>query len=369
MWQYYFIAIYIFIVVGFIKPKIGDKNNGKLLALLIPAFIIAAMRGNGMGDYFAYIRYGEHIRTINDVLYANIGMEIGYKAICYIINLFHFPRQTVIIIMNTISFSCIYVFIKKYSSDWSMPVLLYLPLYFQFEMHAARTGVAIAIVALGMGCLLDKKTWKFLLAVAIASLFHRTSFIALLLYFISKMNIQVIPGCILIFIEALAVKILDIDRILASLMSLVRLDVFARKFLSYANSSEYGYTLKLYDPRIVIALMVFASCSIMIKRRDDIDRLCINSVFMYLFMLVFFSKHTFIAYRLSSYFYIPFIIEIPRLALKLKVQVNNKKQKVLVFYTILILFSTLNLVYASHNPEYITFIKNGEGLRPWETNR
>lgn len=365
MWQYYFITIYVFLVVGFIKPKIGDKNNGRLLALLIPIFFMAAMRGNGMGDYFTYIRYGESIRTINDVLHKNIGMEIGYKAICYIINLFHLPRQSVIIIMNTISFICIYIFIKKYSLDWSMPVLLYLPLYFQFEMHAARTGVAISIVALGMGCLLDKKIWKFVLAVVIASFFHNTSFIALLLYFAYNINIQLIPGCIIFFLEVLIVKLVDIDRILASCLSMMNLNSFARRFLSYVNNNEYGYPLNLYDPRILIALLVFISCSILINKKENIDRLCISSIFMYGFTMILFSGHTFIAYRLSSYFYLPFIIEIPRLALKFKTQANNKNQKVFIFYAILLLFSVLNFVYASHNPEYIPFYKNGEGLRPW----
>ena len=369
MWQYYFITIYVFVVVGFVKPKIGNRNTRKLLALLIPAFVIAAMRGNGMGDYFAYIRYGESIRTIKDVLYKNIGMEVGYKGLCYIINLLHLSRQTVIIVMNAISFCCIYSFIRKYSLDWSMPVLLYLPLYFQFEMHAARTGVAIAIVALGMGHLLDNKIWKFLLYIVIASMFHRTSFIALLLYFVYKINIPVIPGCIFFPLEMLGVKILNIDRIMISAMSFMHLDIFAQKFISYANSNQYGYSLKLFDPRILIALLAFFSCNILIHKKENIDRLCINSVFMYGAIMILFSGHTFIAYRLSSYFYIPFIIEIPRLALKLKPQENSKNQKILVFYTIVILFSVLNLAYASQNPEYIPFFKNGEGLRPWTTNR
>lgn len=366
MWTYYFVVIYTMIIVGFVKPTTKELKKTKLILLILPIFIYAAIRGNGKGDYFNYISRGQYLYNWSDVFHRNIGMEIGYKIVSYVIKILRLPRQSVIIVFNFISALCLYDFIKRYSTHWTMSVLLYLPIFFQFEMHAARTGVAISIVFWGMKYIEDRKFIKYCIVVIIASSFHTTAIVALILYWLYKVKLKTSISIIILTFDLLFSMFIGLDRVVSIILSSLHLNSILTKYLAYSSSVDYGYSMKIYDPRILIGVIVYLVCCSFIKDELPYERFSLNSIYIYVFLMIAFSNHTFLAYRISIYFYYPIIALLPKLISDNRMIFgDNKKAKVLIFYVVLFSFSMLNFVYASKNLEYIVFWKNGQGILPW----
>lgn len=370
MWPYYLIIIYIFIVVGFVLPKIGDKNKYKYLFMIIPLFLFAAIRGNGKGDYFAYIDRGAKIKNIYDILYDNYaGMEIGYRAIAYLVYILKLPRQFTVIFMNVISLTNISVYIKKNSEDWSLSLLLFMPLFFLFDMHAARTAVSISICALGYKYIKEKNLVKYIICVMIGCMFHSVAVISILAYFISYKRITLKTGLIVLMFEMAIIRFININTFLSHAFNLIHLNYFSEKILTYTTTKSdlYGYPMKLYDPRIWLGIVVFTAATVYICEKNDVVRFMTNGVWLYVFILILFSNTSMFAYRLSSFFYPYLIVLVPSIVTNFKIQKNligyNHGKRVGLFYTILSLFTVLNFAYAKVSmAEYVPFFVNGYGI-------
>lgn len=365
MWSYYFFVVYLFFAISLVSPKLKDQNVKKYMFLIIPLFLYAACRGNGIGDYFNYLNRGQYVNNITDIFFTDIGMEIGYKVLALFIKILHLPRQSIIIFMNTISFLCLNSYIKKYSSHWSLSLLVFLPVFFQFEMHAARTGVAIAIISLGYKYIERKQFISYLVTVFLASLFHTTALIALILFVFGNKEIKLKIGIPIIILEYFFVGIMGIDNIVIFFLSKLHMNNFLIKYIAYSNSQEYGYSLQLWDPRIFIGIIVYIIACLFIKNKTSFEHIAINSIFLYTSFLILLSSHTFIAYRISSFFYYPMISLIPSIIAKGEFSKQTKNINIIMLYGIVIAFSILGCVYASQNPEYIPFWDNGKGLLPW----
>lgn len=364
---YTFIVICLFFFIGIISPKYRDKNKIQYLFIIMLLFWIAALRGSGNGDYYNYIERGQYINSIHDVFYKDIGMGIGYKTLAYIIKLLHLPRQTIIIAMNAISFLCLNKFIKRYSNHWSLSLLVFLPIFFQFEMHAARTGVAIAIISLGYKYIESRDFIRYFMVVLVASLFHMTAFIALILYFIYGKKTSFRKGLFIIAVAFIVVSMVDIDNIVLFLLNNLGMTYFSAKYVTYVNSVEYGYALSLLDPRIWVGVVIFVVASLFIKNKSEFEEFGINNALLYSFMLILLSEHTFIAYRVSSYFYYPVMTLVPSIISHGEFSKKDKRVRVVIFYGILICFTILGYVYASLTSfvEYIFFWNNAEAVLPW----
>lgn len=366
MWTYYFVVIYIAVIVGFINPMVKENKKTKLLFALVPLFVYAAIRGNGNGDYFNYINRGQYVNSISDIFMCDIGMEIGYKFLSYIIKCMRLPRQTIIIIFNVISAVCLNSYVKKYSKHWTLSLLLYLPIFFQFEMHAARTGVAISIIFCGMKDIEERKLLKYIGFVFLATCFHLTAFIALALYWLYNLKIKKQVGILLLLVDIYISMFIGIDKVVISIMSSLHLKTILAKYLAYSSSLEYGYAMNMFDPRILMGVLIYLVCTCSIVKINNSDNFSLNCIFMYVILLIMFREHTFIAYRVSSYFYYPIIALIPKLVADNNLVFGGKKGScVMMFYSVIFLFTALNMVYASQNPEYILFWKNGQAIKPW----
>ena len=128
MMPYYLLIIFI-LILQLRFNQTSEKHISFFGAFLV-LFMFAALRGNGDGDYFNYLSYSKLVTSIEDVLEASIPTEIGFRLISYFVNSVGLHQQMVIAIMNFISLTCIFLFIKKYSPDKLLSVFLFLPLYF-----------------------------------------------------------------------------------------------------------------------------------------------------------------------------------------------------------------------------------------------
>lgn len=352
MWPY-FIIVFIIVLLQF-RFFINTPQKMRFYIGITVLFLFAAMRGNGDGDYFAYLTRGSYILSLNDVFHNTTGMEAGYCFIAFIVNLFGLPKQFIIACMNLISLFCIGKFIKKYSPIWCLSLLIFIPLYLQFDMHAARTAVAISITTLGIDYIRKRKLFQFSIIILTASLFHTTALIAFVIYFLVNVKISVYIGMLVIAIEMVIVRVIGLDYMILQVLKNFKLDSVYNRFLTYASSEVYGYPFSLLDPRLWLVIAVFICSKYILFKPSKTENLFINCCYANCFFLIVFSEHTFVAYRISAFFNIYTIILIPMMIQKICRQIKNYNDSIIkknIIITSLLLFFciyAMGYVYTSY---------------------
>ncbi|MCL2151837.1 MAG: EpsG family protein [Oscillospiraceae bacterium] len=307
-----YIVLVLFIALIQIRKKTNlDEVDRTYFFALLVLFLFAALRGNGDGDYFAYLRFSTYVTSFRHVISPSVPVEIGFRFISYIVNTAGIHPQYVIMIMNAISLICVSVFIRKYSSDRVLSLLLFLPVYFQYDMHAARTAVAIGISLLGFGYIIDKKLVRFVITILIAATFHRTVLILLPLYFTRTIKIRAVPGILLLLIAIIATEIISVNTFAVTVLRSIGLVSMANRFEAYIGNVNFGYAFSILDPRLFISTGIFILSSYRLKNRNVTENVLINSALISSLIMVIFRDTTVFVVRLSGYYTIYTIILIP----------------------------------------------------------
>lgn len=358
MWPY-FLLVFFILILQFKFTKFHGENLSFYIGVTA-LFLFAALRGNGHGDYFAYLSRGAYIDTIGEVFYNSTQMEIGYCFLYYIVNCLHLPAQGVIAAMNLISILCMTKFIQKYSPYKCLSLLLFLPLFFQFDMHAARTAVAISISTLSITYAYQRKFLKFCFTVFFASLFHQTAWVVLIVYSLVNIRIELSVGIGCILSGMGFMYFMGTDKIILRLFELLNLHEFYVKFYNYGNSEIYGYSFSLLDPRLLLMICMFVMAKLFCQKPDKLENLFINCSFANVMAMILLSEHTFICYRISAFFNVYSIILVPMILDRLcnkkyyKNMVILKSNRILAKSAVNTLFTAYALSYI-----YVCFMRNG----------
>lgn len=290
--------------------------------LLVLLVVFAGMRGDGSGDYWGYLTYGSEIRQFSDVFSNTIRMDYAYCVIAWIINIFHLPAQVIIVSMNTISILCIGVFIKRYSSLPKLSVLLFLPFYFQFDMHAARTACAIGILTLSIPYVIERKPLKFAVVLIISMLFHLEAFIGIFLYFLPMIEINLFSGLVLLTVDLIIALPNLTDKLSIFILQHIGIPGLYGRFMRYTediSSNPFSYAAKIYDIRFLLFFGVFVLACILVKDKKGTEmRVFKNASFLTIFLMIFFVNHAAMVFRLSSFYSIFCLALIPDMLLRNK---------------------------------------------------
>lgn len=352
----YYVLVIICAGLCFVFPKKlvikGQKRHEIQLWIfvLIALLIFAGIRGDGHGDYWAYLRSGGSIKSLYDVFNNNLRMEYGYCVLALIINKLHLPAQTIIFAMNVISLSCIGVFIKRYSRLPIFSLFLFLPFYFQFDMHSSKTACALGIFSLATPYVINRKPIKFLMVLLAAILFHFEAAIGVFLYFLPLVEISMKSGLIILLIDTIIALPNLTDTIALFILKNLGWEALYIRYISYTQNYS-SYAANLYDPRYILCFGLFLLSCLYIKSDNKAyKRLLINSSFFTIFIMIFFSNHMGMVTRLSAFYHIYSIILIPeilnRQAISTSGSVDNKNLVRMEYFIIVIVFSILTCVYA-----------------------
>lgn len=162
-----------------------------VLAVLIPS-IVGGVRDETIGTDIEV--YGKNYfvwsaEFSNFITYANrIGTSFGYLFINFLvtrfttnINVLFFVSQLMI---NGLVFSTIYRYRNKCSIVIAM--LYYLCVYYCRTFNFLKQSFALAIIFFGIRYIEDRKLIKYSICVFVASLFHSSAMVAILLYFANR---------------------------------------------------------------------------------------------------------------------------------------------------------------------------------------
>lgn len=334
----YFLIILFIVLLQLPLRKFIREDFNYILAFIV-LFLFAALRGNGDGDYFVYLSYSQFITSIGDVLNFNFPMEIGFRILAFLVNSLGLHEQMVIASMNIISLTCIYIFIKRYSPDKMFSVFLFLPLFFMFDMHAARTAVAIGISTLGFKYLLQNKLFKYVGVIFVASCFHQSAWILLIMYFFKRFKINNFVGIGTFIFVTIFSFFFSLNDILLRLFSILPFESLENRFIVYMNSLTYGYEFQLSDPRMILVTIIYFVSIFTLNKMDKKENLLINFAWINLILMVLLRENTIFITRIVSYFNVYTVITIPIILSKYKQHVFKKEyalHKLSLFYIYLI---------------------------------
>lgn len=181
-----------------VKIKINNKSLNKvitLIALIIPAIVAASRKIIEVGDSTLYGEFIFNCALENDwkyyfnFLHNNYySFETGYLLLTYIISRITSNYHILFFIISFINVCIIYDGLKKLEKhiklDKWMGMLVFYLLFFGETLNIIRQSLGLAIIFWGMHYIYEKKQYKFLLTVFIASLFHISCILGAVLYYV-----------------------------------------------------------------------------------------------------------------------------------------------------------------------------------------
>lgn len=156
-------------------------------------FLYAALRGNNVGiDTESYLQAFDYLNNITflEIFSTNVlGISRDPLFYCFakiFINLFGYSQVVLGVISATVAI-CISYLIYRYSDDCTLSFLTFIGLrFFSFSMTGLRGIMALSILILSIKFIEDKKPVRFFIIVILASLFHSSAIVFLVVYLLSK---------------------------------------------------------------------------------------------------------------------------------------------------------------------------------------
>lgn len=185
---YVIFLAFIFLYGGATYLLIPDQNKRKayfLNGVFLVMYLIYALRTTSVGrDLIGYANAYDLTATMAWGDYEYIYFENGYIFLMKLFNKLGFSFQGFMAVVNLIILLPIYIVIRRYSSRPFLSVLVYVCyMFFEFNMTGIRQAIAASIVLLGVVALQEMKKFSivvYALVVALATQFHKASFICFL---------------------------------------------------------------------------------------------------------------------------------------------------------------------------------------------
>ena len=190
-------------------------------------------------------------------------------------------------------------------------------------MHTARTAVAIGLGTLGLKYVYENKLLRFSIAVIVASCFHQSALVLFLIYFIRNIKIRLNVGIFMMVLVIVFTEFINVDNMVLTFLNLIGLNNLSSRYFTYTQSSEFGYPFNLYDPRLILLIVILIIANYILKNASRLENLFVNYLWVNIFIIIIFRDHTAFVMRFSSYFNVYTIILVPMILYRWK-EYNNK---------------------------------------------
>lgn len=359
--MYIYISFFSLLTVGSIIDFSNFSRNIKNLffGINILLFFIIVSTRTGIGtDYYQYqelFSYAKPLYEINtDYFLSNPhSIEYGYLLFESLIKTFTNNFHVFIFIYNIIFFSFLYAAVRRYPFK-NLQLLLFFSLFHVYYISGHRQAIAMVILFYNLRYLLDRNFIKFSFFIILAYIFHRSSLIYIIAYFILSFNVK--------------------KKVLVGLISLVSFvmyyDLFGvlieycytnYKDVNYMFSRIYQYYFIQYSLEPVnifnylkVILIGFLAMIFYKSENKKINKL---GIILFLYALLFFSlsRAGGIAFRISDMFLIAII---PYLSLLLEnLKYRNFLLLLSIIYSAIVFFRIL----------YVHVVFNINTFLPYET--
>ncbi len=199
----YYVLLLVFISFSTLT-KIGDKLNNKyssrfLIGLMFFLGSVMVLTGEPTEDMRIYLNVWTASRNISLselILSFSYDWEIGFLCFQWLasklfISTIAFRSLVMLFFWSAVYLSISQIFNKR---QHAYVFFLYINFFYFWSMttNVIRQGLAAGLILFAIGCLINKEVWKALVFILIASLFHSTGLLGLILLplYLSKISIK-----------------------------------------------------------------------------------------------------------------------------------------------------------------------------------
>lgn len=312
------------------KTNKSSKYSNKFFVIaVIIIYLFSAVRFDVGWDYKAYydtIRYNIQTNIVSNEEYLTYALVfISQRLQSYE---FYFYVNSFLVIYLTIKT------INKYSDDKWISLIWFLcfPLFYLNSLSVVRMFTAISIVFYAFTYLENKKIFKYIFSVLVASLFHKSAIIALLFYLLNYIKLKKIH------IVSLAL----VSPFLSSLVNrLIR--VYLPNYAIYTASSETtaGRFALLF--LVVIGMFgLFFRTQIIKGENKRIIEIYYNLYYIGVIVFLMFFQQGTMGHRLSIYGTYFSLLLLPKIVMSFK---ENERLYVRIVIIIVSIISFIYTIY------------------------
>lgn len=329
------LMIYMFLapILGYLVEASHSKvlRRSFLLMMFCFAFLYASLRGKTVGiDTASWNTIFDNIaRNGLEELPRNTEVEKGYMLLNLILSKIFSNSQIIIFVTSgAITFS-FYKLILRYSKDYALSTLIFISTIFTITMNVTRQYFALSIVLFAIPYIFDKKFWKAVILLILASTIHYSIIIMLpiTLFALSKFSLN---RKMFLFIGGISFVSIPLYTILVNIF----VGIFPQ-YVRFIESSRYSAELEVSSQYVLLFVMTavlgfvyvnsirlkFSGSKLLIVRtKGDSLRYDIKDLMPFLFFFLMFieyvvvyfiSRKLMIASRLIYYFQSSLVIVIP----------------------------------------------------------
>ena len=311
MLPYYLLIAVPFLASGLLsKIKELSQKRTKIFMFIFFAIFLAlvACRDLSIGvDNLNYKYYFEKFASVGWAQCFTSDIEPGYALLCKVVSLFTDNYQVFVAVVAIIS---IIPVARFYAKETEMPLLTmaFFLGVFPFSMYFSglRQVVAMAFVFPALKYVENKKLFKFILTVLLATLFHQSSFLILALY--PVYHFKITPKKLMVIVPMLAI-LLALNKQIFN----IGLSILGGKYLDKygAEQSTGAYTMI-----ILFAIMLIYSF-VMVNENDLTDReKSLRNILFLIFAIQCFAPLNTVVMRLNYYFLVLAPVIMSKLAKK-----------------------------------------------------
>ncbi len=344
--NYYFILLLIFFLITifwliFDKKEKVKQNKKYCLIIFLLLLLFLLLRSDKVGiDNDNYKRIFEYCHRLNFIeLFSYERHEIGYKIYNKIISLIYYNFNFFMMVTSIVSMIGVYYFIKDNSKNYMSSFLIFITFnFYGFFFGIYRQVIAISILLYSIKFVKERKLFSFLISVFIATLFHKTAFIFILVYLLY--NIKINKKIFIVWVSILVFFLIFRNGIISIILN------YIYKPAEVIGQGGGGYKMLIMLFGLSCVCYYFQD---KLLKQDANNKLFINMIF---FATIIQCLSTVFgnAYRVVLYFSFTMIIVIPNIIEVIK----NKKIKGI---TIALMIISLSLYYYYMTSNLIDYVQ------------
>ncbi|MGO1469476.1 MAG: EpsG family protein [Tissierella sp.] len=267
-----------------LSVKLRNKTIRKLsflVAIIVPSFLYAVRYGIGT-DYFNYASAFNRLQIIG----FEGRFEWAYVLLNILVGRLGGSLELLFFIIAIIMFSFLYLSLKEYSNSISIGIgmLAYMLLFYQMSFNMVRHSVAMAICLFSVKYIQERKFWKFIMIIILASGFHNSALILIPAYVIHGQLNKQIPRMIIYFVSV--VSVISIDKLIKPVLE--KIPQFNYYLVYLQNDSgdfTFNYLIR-HAPFILIGIMLYRFIKKYDRRYSFVYSLYVISLIMKLSGLI-----------------------------------------------------------------------------------
>lgn len=315
------------------KEKRMNQYIVSILAFLSFALMwfLTAFRSSAIGNDTAnYLWYFDHFTKGLD---KTSRLEVGYQYLNFFLGKFVHDRHSFLIVMATIMYGGIGLYLYKYSKNPAVSLCLFFSFFFSIYTNILRQGIAMIIALYGYQLLKSGKRIPAALLFLLASTFHTTAFLCFLLF----VNLDILKKWRFVLGLTALCAIISLSGVMKTVVNAL-VPRYTHYFEGqYASSGWLAISFSLFT-YVVFYVLISKS----LDENNKADNIVATN-FTLLLMLTAFGYAVNLFERAGEYFMLIAITELPNILYRGKVK--NFRLWLFGIGTVYLLFFILSLIY------------------------